>query len=424
VKDTKDAAIIKRFADRFPNKRRRIAVESRPIQLTRTKAALASPQGSGIASPKIVSRDVLLQAAEDKDVLGCFQINDISASECRSALERYPLISYFTYDYRFRFTLCQALGDACGGKRDMLLGNGHLQAKALFNPANTDLAVAADISAGVLISSSAGPPAGSGQNSSSAGGDAAGTSAGGGTSGGSSGTSSGYQQRVVQGDKAGSGDTGTGASSGGSGGTSSGYQQRVVQGDKPGSGDTGTGASSSGGNGGVSTSSGSQDPNVSHRRKPGGARGTNSAGSSGSNSANPGASSKSGNSSTARRKPLYIAARFRSSTLRKSNLATAIRATPKTAKFVVSRSPQLKLGNAKIAPISSAKIGTIATIGASAPNAKPVNSGAAVVSTPKTANVHVNVRVVNAKIPTVKVPTVRVPTIRVPTIRVPAVRIP
>ena len=85
----------------------------------------------------------MLQAAEDYDVLQCFRVNDILAPECQNALHRYPLISRFTYDYRFRFTLCQALGDACGGRKEMLVNRTNLQGLALFNPNNVDPAIAA-----------------------------------------------------------------------------------------------------------------------------------------------------------------------------------------------------------------------------------------------------------------------------------------
>jgi uncharacterized caspase-like protein len=151
LKDSKDATVIRRFADRFPSSRRRAAVEHRPIRFVGAKVALANPQDPPPA-PKVISRDVLLQAAEDPDVLRCFRLDDLSAPECHSALERYPLISQFTYDYRFRFTLCQALGDACGGKPPrMLQSSNNLQAKALFNPVNADPAAVAAVPGGVVI---------------------------------------------------------------------------------------------------------------------------------------------------------------------------------------------------------------------------------------------------------------------------------
>jgi hypothetical protein len=157
LKDSKDATVVRRFADRFPSSRRRAAVEQRPIQFFGAKVALANPQDPP-PPPKLITRDVLLQAAEDPDVLSCFRVDDMRAPECHSALERYPLISQFTYDYRFRFTLCQALGDACGGRPPRMLQNGAtLQAKALFNPVNADPAAIAAVPGGVVIAPATGP---------------------------------------------------------------------------------------------------------------------------------------------------------------------------------------------------------------------------------------------------------------------------
>jgi hypothetical protein len=157
VKDSKDASVVRRFAERFPSSRRRAAVERQPIRFVGAKVALANPQDP-LPQPKLISRDVLLQAAEDRDVLRCFRLDDLRAPECHNALERYPLISQFTYDYRFRFTLCQALGDACGGKPPNLLSNSSgLQAKALFNPMNADPAAIASIPGGVVIAPTTGP---------------------------------------------------------------------------------------------------------------------------------------------------------------------------------------------------------------------------------------------------------------------------
>src|SRR5262249_3844827 len=103
----------------------------------------------------------LLRAAEDPDVQRCFRIDDIHAPECYNALQRYPLISQFTYDYRFRFTLCQALGDACGGRPPNMLQNGNsMQQKALFNPGNADPAVTASIPGGVVIAPANNSPTG------------------------------------------------------------------------------------------------------------------------------------------------------------------------------------------------------------------------------------------------------------------------
>jgi hypothetical protein len=162
LKDSKDATLVRRFADRFPSARRRAAAERRPIQFAGAKVALLNPQDPA-PQPMLITRDALLQAAEDPDVLRCFRLDDLRAPECHNALERYPLISQFTYDYRFRFTLCQALGDACGGKPPkMLQSSSNLQAKALFNPMNADPAAVAAAPAGIVIAPAGAAPAGTG----------------------------------------------------------------------------------------------------------------------------------------------------------------------------------------------------------------------------------------------------------------------
>jgi hypothetical protein len=146
VKESKDVSVVRRFTDHFPSARRRAEVVARMDQFFFT-----APDGAratiGSARP-LTTRDVMLQAAQDEDVLRCFQLNDIYAPQCRNALERYPLIARYTYDYRFRFTLCQALGDACSGRRDMLASGANLQSNALFNPQNTDVTRLSAVPAG------------------------------------------------------------------------------------------------------------------------------------------------------------------------------------------------------------------------------------------------------------------------------------
>jgi uncharacterized caspase-like protein len=159
VKDSKDTTVVRRFVDHFPSGRRRAEVENRPVPLV---SRLASATPNPDARPLLVTREVVLRAAEDEDVLKCFQLDDIMAVECRRALERYPLISQFTYDYRFRLTLCRALGDACGSRRDVLQNAHGLQGRALFNPANADPAALGGAPS-ILIAPSYGPgPSGSG----------------------------------------------------------------------------------------------------------------------------------------------------------------------------------------------------------------------------------------------------------------------
>jgi len=125
VKDTTDVSVIRRFANRFPSRERRAAVDRR----------LAALGGQGGVAPSF-TRDMLIKAATDEDVLRCFRIDDMKAPECRLALDRYPQIWQFTYDFRFRFALCRSLGSDCRDINGMMRDAVALQAKALFSPNN------------------------------------------------------------------------------------------------------------------------------------------------------------------------------------------------------------------------------------------------------------------------------------------------
>ncbi len=76
LKDSKDVTVVRRFADRFPSARRRAAAERQPIRFVGAKVALVNPQDPP-PQPTLISRDVLLQAAEDPDVLRCFRLDDV-----------------------------------------------------------------------------------------------------------------------------------------------------------------------------------------------------------------------------------------------------------------------------------------------------------------------------------------------------------
>lgn len=147
LKDSKDIRIVRRFVDHFPTGQRRQALEHRPV-FFKTQYTSATPSD---APPVLITREVLLKAATDEEVLSCFRRNDLMAGDCQRALQRYPLISQFTLDYRFRLTLCQALADACGNRGDFLRNAAGLQANALFNPANADPAAVSSAAGGVVI---------------------------------------------------------------------------------------------------------------------------------------------------------------------------------------------------------------------------------------------------------------------------------
>ena len=138
VRESKDVDVVRRFADHFPSARRRAVAVARMDQFIFTPYRRTA-EATCPAQP-LVTRDALLEVTHDDDVLRCFRLDDVNAPACRNARERYPRISRFTYDYRFRFSLCEALGDTCGGRREFLTSGVSLQSKALFNPQNTDAA--------------------------------------------------------------------------------------------------------------------------------------------------------------------------------------------------------------------------------------------------------------------------------------------
>jgi uncharacterized caspase-like protein len=94
VRGTKDITVLKRFAEQFPSGQRRAEAQQRLTEI-----------GAPIFQP-----DILTRAAEDPDVLQCYRANDLTAPECQRALQSFPDIGFFLYDFRFRFELCERLG--------------------------------------------------------------------------------------------------------------------------------------------------------------------------------------------------------------------------------------------------------------------------------------------------------------------------
>jgi hypothetical protein len=115
IKDAKDPSIIRRFAEQFPSRQRQVTANQRLIE---------------IGESPTIPRDLLLRAATDPDVLQCYRVNDIFAPDCQRALERFPDISRFVSDFRFRFALCKLLG-GLGHCNDVV---GDAWSRPLFHP--------------------------------------------------------------------------------------------------------------------------------------------------------------------------------------------------------------------------------------------------------------------------------------------------
>jgi hypothetical protein len=94
VRRANDSGAIRRFAEQFPSRERQVAANQRLSEL---------------GEPTAISRDLLLRAAADADVLRCYRANDVAAPECQRAVEKFPDIWSFLSDYRFRIELCEAL---------------------------------------------------------------------------------------------------------------------------------------------------------------------------------------------------------------------------------------------------------------------------------------------------------------------------
>ena len=94
VRRANDGAAIKRFAEQFPSRERQVAANQRLAEL---------------GEPTALSRDLLLRAAADADVIQCYRANDVAAPECQRAVDKFPDIWTFLSDDRFRIKLCEAL---------------------------------------------------------------------------------------------------------------------------------------------------------------------------------------------------------------------------------------------------------------------------------------------------------------------------
>jgi hypothetical protein len=108
ITESKDHRIIRRFAEQFPTSNRRIAADKRLVDLgQRPIMRVPTPY-----RPLNVDVFILDQAAVDPDVIECFRYNDQTAMACQRAVERYPDISRFVEDIRFKLRFCQWIGAA------------------------------------------------------------------------------------------------------------------------------------------------------------------------------------------------------------------------------------------------------------------------------------------------------------------------
>jgi hypothetical protein len=121
IKDSKDVTVVRRFVKRFPSGQRRAALDQKIAE---------------IGGPQPLTREVLMRAATDGDLLACVRVNDPNTPECSRAMQRYPLIWLLADDFRFRFELCRSLGDECHAVGNFLADPFVLQSKALFTTRN------------------------------------------------------------------------------------------------------------------------------------------------------------------------------------------------------------------------------------------------------------------------------------------------
>ena len=121
IKDSKDVTVVRRFVKRFPSGQHRAALDQKIAE---------------IGGPQPLTREMLLRAATDSDLLACIRVNDPNAPQCSRAMQRYPLIWLLADDFRFRFELCLSLGDECHAVGNFLGDPFVLQSKALFTAPN------------------------------------------------------------------------------------------------------------------------------------------------------------------------------------------------------------------------------------------------------------------------------------------------
>lgn len=111
INETKDHKLIRRFVDQFPSKKRRLVADTRLVALGQKPITVHAQPPQFLDD---VDESILLQAADDRDVVECFNGGDQTAPACQNAFQRFPDIARFVDDVRFTVRFCATLGNPIG----------------------------------------------------------------------------------------------------------------------------------------------------------------------------------------------------------------------------------------------------------------------------------------------------------------------
>lgn len=114
VRSTKDERIIRKFADQFPSRERRMTANNRLADLGRQPVTFnVQPLPAAInESPEQIQQMLIGRASTDPDVLSC--LGSGGQNSCGRALVKYPALGEFLNRDNFTTSVCQSLGRPLG----------------------------------------------------------------------------------------------------------------------------------------------------------------------------------------------------------------------------------------------------------------------------------------------------------------------
>jgi Caspase domain len=107
VKDTTDHTLIRRFAEQFPTKKRRVVAEARIAALGQ---APITPRPIPHRPLLTVDSNIYASAGRDLSVMECYLLGNQDDPSCRLAVERYPEIAGFPDSLEFLQSFCGSIG--------------------------------------------------------------------------------------------------------------------------------------------------------------------------------------------------------------------------------------------------------------------------------------------------------------------------
>jgi hypothetical protein len=110
VKDTTDHTLIRRFAEQFPTKKRRVVAEARIAALGQAPLAPRPVPRRPLRPLLTADSNIYLSAARDLSVMECYLLGNQNDPSCRLAVERYPEIADFPESLEFLQSFCGSIG--------------------------------------------------------------------------------------------------------------------------------------------------------------------------------------------------------------------------------------------------------------------------------------------------------------------------